>query len=40
MRDLKMMVEATMHNCEKSALVSQATMYDASGISALVLGTA
>jgi hypothetical protein len=38
-RGLKMMV-ATMRDREKSALASQATMYDASRVSASVLGTA
>ena len=40
MRGLKTMAAATMHDHEKSALASQATMYDASGVSAPVLGTA
>ena len=39
-RGLKRMEEATMRDREKSALASQATMYDASGVSASVLGTA
>ena len=34
------MMEVTMSDREKSALASQATMYDASGVSASVLGTA
>jgi hypothetical protein len=38
-RGLKIMVEATMHDREKSALASRATMYGASGVSASVLGT-
>jgi hypothetical protein len=37
---LKMMVVATMRDREKTALASQATMHDASGLSASVLGTA
>lgn len=37
---LKMMVVATMRDREKSASASQATIYDASGVSASVLGTA
>jgi hypothetical protein len=39
MRGLKMMV-ATMRDHEKSALASQATMYDALGVSASVLENA
>ena len=39
-RGLKMMVVATMRDREKSALASQATMYNASGVSASVLETA
>jgi hypothetical protein len=37
---LKMTVAATMRDHKKSALASQATMYDALGVSASVLGTA
>lgn len=41
MHGLKMTVAATMRDRKKSALASQATMYDdASGVSASVLGTA
>ena len=39
-RGLKMMVVAMIRDREKSALASQATIYDASGVSASVLGTA
>ena len=39
-RGLRMMVVATMRDREKPALASQATMYNASGVSASVLGTA
>jgi hypothetical protein len=39
-RGLKMIVVATMRDREKSASASQATIYDASGVSASVLGTA
>jgi hypothetical protein len=39
-RGLKMMAVATTSDREKSASASQATIYDASGVSASVLGTA
>jgi hypothetical protein len=40
MRGLKMMAVATMRDREKSALASEATMHDASCVSASVSGTA
>ncbi len=40
MHGLKTMVVVTMRDPVKSALMSQATMYDVSGVSASVFGTA